>query len=72
MIQKKVRTCQNNMYPYARIDNLDILTEARKEQPPQGNDASTAEAAPGRVGRDEQGEAHRANTTRRMVDLISS
>ena len=35
----------------------------RKEHPPQGDDASTAEADPGRVGRDEQGEAHRANTT---------
>ena len=35
----------------------------RKEHPPQGDDASTAEADPGRVGRDEQGEAHRANST---------
>ena len=32
-----------------------------KKHPPPGDDASTAEAAPGRVGRDEQG-----------VDLISS
>ena len=28
-----------------------------------GDDASTAETAPSRVGRDEQGEARRANTT---------
>ena len=47
---------------YVLIDNLDILTKKRKEHPPQGDDASTAEAAPGRARRDEQGEAHRANT----------
>ena len=41
------------MYLYVRTDAWDIF----------GDDASTAEAAPGRVGRDEQGEARRANTT---------
>ena len=56
-------TQQNHMNIYVLIDNLDILTKKRKEHPPQGDDASTAEAAPGRVGRDEQCEAHRANTT---------
>ena len=36
----------------------------RKQQHPwQGDDASTAEAAPGRVGRGEQGEPRRANRT---------
>ena len=35
----------------------------RKEHPPQEDDASTAETDPGIVGRGEQGEAHRANTT---------
>ena len=51
------------LYIYVRIDNLDNSTKKRKEYPPQADDASTAEAAPGRFGRDEQGEAHRANTT---------
>jgi len=38
--------------------------QKRKHRPPPGDDTSTAtaEAAPGRVGRDEQGEARRANT----------
>ena len=40
-----------------------IDQKKRKQHPPQGDHASTAEAAPGRVGRDEQGEARRANTT---------
>ena len=39
------------------------MTEKGKKHPLQGHDASTAEAAPGRVGRDEQCEAHRANAT---------
>ena len=51
------------MYLYVRIDALSILTKEQKQHPPQGDDADTAEAAPGRVGRYEQGEAHRANTT---------
>ena len=34
-----------------------------KQHPPPGDDVSTAEAVPGRVGTDEQGEARRANTT---------
>ena len=42
---------------------FDILAKRTKEHPPQGDDASTAKADPGRVGRDEQGEAHRANST---------
>ena len=40
-----------------------LSSKKRKEHTPQGDDASTVEADPGRVGRDEQGEAHRANTT---------
>ena len=49
------------MYLYVRIDTFGISTKKRKKAPP-GDDASTAEAAPGRVGRDEQGDARRANT----------
>ena len=52
-----------NMYLSVRIDNFDILAQTREEHPPQEDAASTADAAPGRVGRDEQGRAHRANTT---------
>ena len=37
--------------------------EKRKQQAPSGRGASKAEAAPGRVERDEQGEARRAYTT---------
>ena len=55
--------CENDMYLSVRIDNVDILAQKREEQPPQGDAASTAEIAPGRVGGDEQGRAHRANTT---------
>ena len=32
------------------------------QHPSQGDDASTAEATPGRVGRDEEGEARQENT----------
>ena len=42
---------------------LDILTKIRKQNPLPGDDPSTAEVAPGRVERDEQGEARRANAT---------
>ena len=38
------------------------LTNKRKQHPTPGDDASTAEAASGRVGRDEQGEERRAIT----------
>ena len=58
------------MYLYVRIDTFGISTKKRKKAPP-GDDASTAEAAPGRVGRDEQGR-HVEQTPHRMVDLISS
>ena len=52
------------MHLYVWIDAWDILTKKRKQHPPSGDDASTAEAAPpGRVGRGEQGEARRANST---------
>ena len=51
------------MYLSVRIYNLDILAQNREERPPQKDAASTAQAAPGRVGRDEQGREHRANTT---------
>ena len=43
--------------------HFDILTQKRKQNPFPGDDASTAEAAPGRIERDEHGEASRANTT---------
>ena len=58
------------MYLYVRIDTFGISTKKRKKAPP-GDDASTAEAAPGRVGRDEQVE-HVEQTLHRMVELISS
>ena len=51
------------IYIYVRIENSDSSTEKRKKYPPQADDASTAEAAPSRFGRDEKGEAHRENTT---------
>ena len=50
------------MYLNVRRDASNILIKA-KQHPPPGEDASTAEAAPGRVGRDEQSQARRANTT---------
>ena len=58
--------CQIDMYLYLRIEargrnsNFDLET---KTSPSPGHDPSTAESACGRAGRDEQGEAHRANTT---------
>ena len=58
-----MNVCENNMYLSARIDNLDILAQTREEHPMQEDAGRTVEAAPGRVGRDEQGRAHRANTT---------
>ena len=51
------------IYTYIEIDVWEKLTKKRKQHLPLRDDASTAEAAPGRVGRDDQGEAHRANTT---------
>ena len=51
------------MIPHAQIDRCDILTKKRKRHPSQRDGASTAEAAPGGVGREERGEARRANTT---------
>ena len=51
------------MYQYARIDAWDNLIKKRKQHRPPGDDASTGEAAPGRIGSDEQGEARRGNTT---------
>ena len=50
------------MYLYVRIDAWDTLAKKRKKHPPLGDDACTVEAAPNIVGRDEQGEARRANT----------
>ena len=41
---------------------IDILTEKEKN-PSQGGAASAAEVVPGRVGRDEYGDARRANIT---------
>ena len=51
------------MYLYVRRDAWGMLAKKQKQHPPPGDDTSTAEAAPGRVGKDEQGEARRANTT---------
>ena len=48
---------------YMVIDDWERLTPKRKQHPTLGDDASTAEAAPGRVRRDEQGEARRAKNT---------
>ena len=39
------------------------MTRKRKQHPSQGDDAGMAEGAPCIVGRDEQGEARRANAT---------
>ena len=46
---------------YSR-DRTAFLTKKRKKHPSQGDDASTAGAIPGRFGRDEHGDARRANT----------
>ena len=51
------------MYLYVRTDAWEKITQKRKQHPPPGDYASTAEAAPGRVGRDEQGGARRPNST---------
>ena len=56
-------TCQIDMHLCVLKTSRDILMKKRKQHPSQGDDASTAEAAPGRVGRDEQGYLRRANTT---------
>ena len=45
------------------MESEQILTKKQKLHPSPGDDASTAEAAPGRDGRGEQGEARRANST---------
>ena len=49
--------------PICTNRRLDILRKERKQNPLPRDYASTAEAARGRVERDEQGEARRANTT---------
>ena len=56
-------TCQIDRYLYVRIESWDILIKKRKQHPSQGDDAGMAEGAPCIVGRDEQGEARRANAT---------
>ena len=48
---------------YVRIVNFYILTPKRTEHPHPGGAASTIDAAPGRVGRYEQDQARRSNTT---------
>jgi len=59
------------IYLSVRIDNLDILTEKHEEQPPQEDAASTAEAAPGRVG--ETSKVGRIEpTSYEVVEFISS
>ena len=50
-----------------------ILTEKeRKQHSSPGDDASTAEAARGRVGKVEQKVNHDEQTAHRLVDLIST
>ena len=54
------------MFLYLRIHTRDpnsYFDKKKKQHPSPGDDASTAEAAPGRVGRGEQGEARRADST---------
>ena len=46
-----------------RNRRLGVLTKKRQQNPLPGDDASTAETTPGRVKRDEQSEARRANAT---------
>ena len=46
------------------------MTKKQKQHPPQGDHASTAEAAPGRVGRDEQSGARRANTANDSAEKV--
>ena len=66
-----VRIDTTGRYTYVRNDTINVNRnrnsyfdhEKRKQQPLQGDDASTAEPAHGRVGRDEQAEARRANST---------
>ena len=54
---------QIDIYLYVRIHTWEILTEKRKQNPSRGDDASTGGVAPVRVGKDEHGEARRANTS---------
>ena len=58
-IMKYLRLMSICTYEYTR----EILRKKRKQHSSQGDNASTAGVAPGRVGRDEHGEARRANTT---------
>ena len=53
------------MYLYVRILEIGtvVLTKKQKQHASQGDDASAAEAAPGRVGRGGQGEVRRAYST---------
>ena len=52
------------MHLIVQLDDAWIFDiEIRKQNPLPGHDASMAEAAPGRVERDERGEARRAHTT---------
>ena len=57
------RIYTHHTHEYIRGIGTVILTNIRKQYPSPGDDASTAEAGSDRVGRDEQGEARRANTT---------
>ena len=45
------------------IETISSKKKEEKEHPSPGDDASTAEAAPGRVRRGEQVEARQANST---------
>ena len=48
-----------------------LLEKTKPALAPRGRDASTAEAAPGRVGRGEQSDARPQHAAYREVDLIS-
>ena len=56
---------------YVRKDAWNILTKKRKQHPSAGEDASTVEAAPGRVGEMSK-VRHVEQTPHGMVDIISS
>ena len=61
------------MYLYVRTytrDRNSMLTKKQKQHPSPGDDASTAEAASGRVGRDRV--RHDEQTAHGMVVIISS
>ena len=61
--------CQIDMYLHVRTEIWDNFTKKRKHHPSQEDDASMAEAAPGRLGEISK---VRHVALHRMVDLSSS